>query len=203
MTKPQRADTRAPRGGLAAETRVETSHTTGPLLVETIVLALRDQQNRVARVLEDLSGDEALGVAARKMLIDIGHFPDYAPELLWTAAQVTGHLIESARVFTGRVRTVRAQRGAVLADFDPYRNAGRWAGQAICQLQEPLGQAHKQLLNAIESLDERALLIPAVWDDGTPVTLGAVVGFLPGHVSDHARQLEAMRNLSSRGSDRR
>jgi len=174
-----------PTGGTAAAARDER--------VRDLAEALHEQQARVAAALGRLRGGERLDTRGRTELTDVGHFPEYAPELEWTASAVTGHLVESARVFLGRIEALRSAPDTVIADFDPYRNVDLWARQPVSALAEALRAAHAELVSSVRSLDEESLSTPGTWDDGTAVTLGDVVGFLPGHVGDHAAQLERMR----------
>jgi hypothetical protein len=160
--------------------------------------ALAGQQARVAVLLSRalrLGGWTAgLHPAERAGLFALGHFPEYADELDWTAREVAGHLRDSAHVFAERIERVRAGRRPLLPDFvpsDPLRVAGYRSAQPP-QLLAELDAAQGRLLAAVEDVDAAELGREGVHETDGVLTLGDLLAFLPGHQRDHAEQLAAL-----------
>ncbi|WP_448624703.1 DinB family protein [Geodermatophilus sp. URMC 64] len=159
------------------------------------------QQRRVAAVLTDLpdAGWQArLGRRARRALVATGHFPEYTGELDWTPLQVAGHLRDSARVFTDRLRRLLGGDPTPLADFDPLAPA-RVAGYAAVPRAVLLSGLHDAQLTLHATV---AAVTPpdrdrtGLRDSGEPVTVAELLRFLPAHQADHAAQLEALTGRS-------
>ena len=155
------------------------------------------QQRRVAAVLTDLSdaGWRARpGRRVRQALVATGHFPEYAGELDWTPVQVAGHLCDSARVFTDRLRRLLAGDPAPLADFDPLEPE-RVAGYAVPPrevLLSGLHDAQADLHATVAAVTRADHSRAGRRDTGEPVTVAELLRFLPAHQADHAAQLELL-----------
>jgi hypothetical protein len=157
--------------------------------------ALAAQQDRVAALLDRAGGRPLrLSPAARRRLVRLGHFPAYAGELDWTPHEVAGHLRDSARVFSDRIRRIGAEDRPALPDFvpdEPERVAGYRATPPAALLAE-LAAAQAGLLAAVQAVDPGRLGAVGVHQVDGPVTLADLLDFLPGHQRDHAEQLAAL-----------
>ncbi len=157
--------------------------------------ALAAQQDRVAALLARAPGDPApLSPGARGHLVRLGHFPAYAGELDWTPHEVAGHLRDSARVFTDRIRRIGAGTRPLLPDFvpdEPGRVAGYRATAPAVLLAE-LAVAQAALLQAVGSVAPGRLDAVGLHEVDGEVTLADLLAFLPGHQRDHAEQLAAL-----------
>lgn len=154
------------------------------------------EQDQVAPLLDripDGDFDAELNPLALERLMLLGHFPSYAHELDWTPRQIAGHLRDSARVFTDRIRAIRQQDRPQLEEFvtdDPDRLAA-YAELPREQLRAELDEAQAGLRAAVASVTvaelDRAGLHPT---DGV-VTLRRMLAWLPEHQRDHREQLAA------------
>ena len=160
---------------------------------------LAAQQQRVADALATIGRldrwEVRLGSAARNRLVRAGHFPEYGAELDWTPQEIAGHLRDSAEVFTERIRRLRAEEEPVLPDFDttaPQRLAD-YHRTRPARLLRQLAAAQQDLRVAVAEVGVDDLGRRGVHEVDGPVTLADVLAFLPGHQSDHAEQLHALR----------
>ncbi|MGY1712032.1 DinB family protein [Geodermatophilus sp. SYSU D00758] len=160
--------------------------------------ALARQQARVdVLVSAAVAGDgwtARLSAADRARLVGRGHFPAYAAELDWTPREVTGHLRDSALVFTERIYRVRREERPVLPDFvtdAPERLAG-YRATAPVELVEQLRTAQAALFDAVAGTAPAELTRAGVHEVDGPVTLADLLAFLPAHQRDHAEQLAAL-----------
>ena len=152
---------------------------TEPLVPETVATnasALADEQWRVAVLVGAIGArgrwDATLGTDARWRLARRGHFPQYASELDWTPREVVGHLRDSARIFTERLRRMTTEDTPRLPDFvtdDAVRIAG-YRTTPVEVLADELRIAQADLL----------------------VTVAGLVEFLPAHQREHVEQLTAL-----------
>src|SRR5690349_18024086 len=89
--------------------------------VAAATAALAEEQWRVVLLVSaaETRGlwDAELGTDARWRLARRGHFPQYSDELDWTPREVVGHLRDSARVFTERLRRMTTEDSPRLPDF--------------------------------------------------------------------------------------
>ncbi len=163
--------------------------------VTAAAAGLAAQQDRVAGLLARAPGrGRPLSPEARRRLVRLGHFPAYATELDWTPWEVAGHLRDSARVFTDRIRRIGAEDRPALADFvpdEPERVAGYRATPPAVLLAE-LAAAQAGLLRAVAAVRPDRLDAVGVHAVDGPVSLADLLGFLPGHQRDHAEQLAAL-----------
>lgn len=150
--------------------------------------ALTTRTTEVAAV---VTGEERLDAPATAHLRSRGHFPEYAPELDWSAAQVVGHLTESCQVFRGRVATARTTPGAEVPDFDPLTRAPEWEGVPMQRLLQDLARAMVDLATEVVRCETVAL---AQWvrRNGRPQTLRSLLEFTVTHLEDHLVQLELL-----------
>ena len=117
-------------------------------VVGDIARRLGAEQARVRAALATLDGMDdgrwlrGLDGRARERLLVQGHFPEYGSELEWNAREVVGHLRDSARIFTARIRALQTTSEPVLADFvtdDPARLADyRTRTLPICSQSWPM-----------------------------------------------------------------
>jgi len=160
--------------------------------------ALAEEQWRVAMLVSavetrgrwdaELDSDERWRLARR------GHFPHYASELDWTPREVVGHLRDSARVFTDRLRRMTTEDMPQLADFVPEA-AERVADYRATQvevLSDELRTAQAGLLATIAGLDRDDLDRAGVHEVDGRVTVAGLIAFLPAHQRDHGEQLAAL-----------
>jgi uncharacterized damage-inducible protein DinB len=169
-----------------------------PDAVASAVAALADEQWRVARLVDaahtgDL-WDVRLRPEQRRRLVRLGHFPAYSGELDWTPREVAGHLRDSARIFTDRIRRMRTETAPALADFvtDAAERLADYRTTDAPQLVAQLRAAQAELLRAMTDVRPADLERTGVHEvDGT-VTLADLLAFLPGHQRDHADQLRAL-----------
>lgn len=158
---------------------------------------LAGEQKRVQRALHSLSGSawtRILSQDARRGLHELGHFPDYEPELDWTPRQVAGHLRDSARIFAARIQAVQTRQRPFLPDFvttDPARLAD-YAAIPIPLLLDELDDAQARLCECLLRVTDDDLARVGVHELDGAVTLAVIAGFLPTHQRDHATQLEAL-----------
>jgi|SRR5215210_69959 len=160
--------------------------------------ALAEEQWRVATLVSAVATrsrwDATLGTDARWRLARRGHFPQYAGELDWTPREVVGHLRDSARVFTERLRRLTTEDTPRLPDFAPDsedRLADYRATPAEV-LADELRTAQAALLATIAGLGRDDLDRGGVHEVDGRVTVADLVAFLPGHQRDHAEQLTAL-----------
>jgi hypothetical protein len=168
----------------------------GPVAAATAALA--EEQWRVALLVSAVETrgrwDAELGTDARWRLTRRGHFPQYSDELDWTPREVVGHLRDSARVFTERLRRMTTETSPRLPDFVPGA-ADRVAGYRATPsevLADELRTAQAALLTAIAALRPDQLGRTGVHEVDGPVTVGELIAFLPAHQRDHAEQLTAL-----------
>lgn len=159
--------------------------------------ALRTQQQRVTAVLDALP-EEAwharLTHHERTALVATGHFPQFSGELDWTPQEITGHLRDSARIFTSRLHRLLREKLPALGSFDPL-DADRVAGYTATPralLLADLHDAQQQLHAAVAAVRETDLARAGLRADAGPVDVAELLRFLPGHQADHATQLEAL-----------
>jgi DinB superfamily len=160
--------------------------------------ALAEEQWRVATLVSAVSTrsrwDATLGTDARWRLTRRGHFPRYADELDWTPREVVGHLRDSARVFTERLRRMTSENDPRLPDFVPA-DADRVAAYRATPaevLADELRTAQARLLATIAGLGRDDLGRTGVHEVDGPVTVAELIAFLPAHQRDHAEQLAAL-----------
>jgi hypothetical protein len=169
--------------------------TTTPTPLADSGAALAEQQDRVAGLLARAAGrSRPLSPEARHRLVRLGHFPAYATELDWTAHEVAGHLRDSARVFTERIRRIGEEDRPVLGDFvpdEPARVAGYRATPPAVLVAE-LAAAQAELLQAVAAVEPGSLGAVGVHEVDGPVSLADLLAFLPAHQRDHAEQLAAL-----------
>jgi hypothetical protein len=172
--------------------------TTPPPLAGPVTAAVTElaaQQDRVAALLARAVGrSRPLSREARRRLVALGHFPAYAGELDWTPEEVAGHLRDSARVFTDRIRRIGQEDRPALADFvpdEPDRVAGYRATPPAVLLGE-LGAAQAELLHTVAAVRPDRLDAVGVHEVDGPVSLADLLAFLPAHQRDHAEQLAAL-----------
>ena len=172
-------------------------------LVAEAAEGLARQQARVdVLVSAAVAGDgwsARLSPGDRARLIGLGHFPEYSSELDWTPREVTGHLRDSALVFTERLYRLRRESAPLLADFVPAapdRVAGYRAVHPV-QLVEQLRTAQAALFEALAGTRPEELERAGVHEADGPVTVADLLAFLPGHQRDHAEQLLALLSPAS------
>ncbi len=174
---------------------------TEPVVPETVATsasALADEQWRVAVLVSsvDTRGrwDATLDTDARWNLVRRGHFPQYASELDWTPREVVGHLRDSARVFTDRLRRMTTEDTPRLADFvtDAPDRLADYRRTPVEVLADELRTAQAGLLTTIADLGRDDLDRAGVHEVDGPVTVADLIAFLPAHQRDHAEQLAAL-----------
>jgi hypothetical protein len=160
--------------------------------------ALAEEQWRVATLVSAVSTrsrwDATLGTDARWRLTRRGHFPQYADELDWTPREVVGHLRDSARVFTGRLRRLTTEDGPLLPDFVPgdTDRIAAYRATPVDVLADELRTAQAALLSTVAGLGRDDLGRAGLHEVDGPVTVAEVIAFLPAHQRDHAEQLTAL-----------
>lgn len=174
---------------------------TEPVVAGTVAAstaALGEEQWRVAVLLRTTSTrgswDATLDDDARWPLVRRGHFPTDAAELDWTPREVAGHLRDSARVFTERLRRLCTEDRPRLPDFVPT-DPGRLADYHRTPpelLVDQLRAASAELLTTVATLRPDELDRVGVHEVDGPVTVADVLAFLPAHQRDHAEQLAAL-----------
>ena len=169
-----------------------------PAAVASTAAALAEEQWRVATLVRAAEArgrwDAVLSDDARWRLARTGHFPAHTAELDWTPREVVGHLCDSARVFTERLRRIRTEDAPLLADFVPH-DAARLAGYRAApgeRLAEELRTAQAALLTTVASLGPGDLDRGGRHETEGPVTAAELLRFLPAHQRDHAEQLTAL-----------
>jgi hypothetical protein len=169
-----------------------------PDVVATAVAALADEQWRVATLVNSALAraewDVRLRADQRHRLARLGHFPAYSPELDWTPREVVGHLRDSARVFTDRIRRLRSETEPVLADFvtDAPERLADYRSTVPHDLVDQLRTAQAELLRTLADVRADDLERSGVHEVDGPVTVAGLLAFLPGHQRDHADQLTAL-----------
>ncbi|MCV2491821.1 DinB family protein [Geodermatophilus sp. YIM 151500] len=169
-----------------------------PDLVASSTAALAAEQWRVAGALSAVSSRGAwrarLSPDARWQLVRVGHFPAYAAELDWTPREIAGHLRDSARVFTERIRRLCAEDEPRVADFvtDSPERVADYRATPPDVLLDQLRTAQAELLQAVAGVGVGELSRRGVHEVDGPFTLADVLRFLPDHQRDHAEQLRAL-----------
>jgi hypothetical protein len=169
-----------------------------PGVVAAAVSALAEEQWRVA-VLVDAADtgerwDVRLRPEQRRRLVRLGHFSAYSLELAWTPREVAGHLRDSARVFTERIRRIRTESAPPLADFvtdAPVRLAD-YRETDPQDLVAQLRTAQAELLRAVAEVGPADLERTGIHETDGPVRVTDLLAFLPEHQRDHADQLWAL-----------
>ncbi len=174
---------------------------TEPVVPETVATnasALADEQWRVAVLVAAIGTrgrwDAQLGTDARWRLARRGHFPGYAGELDWTPREVVGHLRDSARVFTERLRRMTTEDTPRLPDFvtDAPARLADYRATPVEVLADELRTAQADLLSTVAALDGDDLARAGVHEVDGPVTVADLVAFLPAHQREHVEQLTAL-----------
>ena len=166
--------------------------------VAAATAALAEEQWRVATLVQavEIRGrwTAELGTDARWGLVRRGHFPQYPSELDWTPREVVGHLRDSARVFTDRLRRMTGEDTPPLADFvtDGADRVADYRSTPVEVLADELRTAQAALLTTIAGLGLDDLARAGVHEVDGPVTVADVIAFLPAHQRDHAEQLSAL-----------
>jgi hypothetical protein len=169
-----------------------------PAAVASSAAALAEEQWRVATLVRtaEVRGrwDAVLPDGARWRLVRSGHFGQYEAELDWTPREVVGHLRDSARVFTDRLRRIRTEEAPLLADFvtDAPDRLADYRGTAVEVLVEELRSAQAALLATVAGLGPADLDRSGRHETDGPVTIADLLRFLPAHQRDHAEQLTAL-----------
>jgi hypothetical protein len=107
---------------------------------------------------------------------------------------VVGHLRDSARVFTDRIRRLRSETEPVLADFvtDAPERLADYRSTVPHDLVDQLRTAQAELLRTLADVRADDLERSGVHEVDGPVTVAGLLAFLPGHQRDHADQLTAL-----------
>jgi hypothetical protein len=169
-----------------------------PDAVASAAAALADEQRRVAGLVDDARvadrWDVRLPFERRRRLVRLGHFPAYSTELDWTPREVAGHLRDSARIFTDRLRRIRSETTPALPDFvtDAPERLADYRTTDPEHLVEQLRSALAELLRAMAEVRSADLERTGVHEVDGPVTVAGLLAFLPGHQRDHADQLRAL-----------
>jgi hypothetical protein len=168
-----------------------------PDLVARSTVTLEEQQSKVALLVAAAASDDrwhaCLQPEDRQRLVHLGHFPDYAIELDWTVGEVAGHLRDSARVFTDRLRRMCTERQPRLADFvtDAPERLDDYRSTPPAQLLQQLRRAQEELLRTVAGVDATQLHRTGLHAVDGRITVVEVLDFLPRHQLDHAQQLAA------------
>ena len=169
-----------------------------PDVAATAVAALADEQWRVAGLVDAAltraAWDARLLPEQRRRLVRLGHFPEYSTELDWTPREVAGHLRDSARIFTDRLRRIRVEREPALVDFvtcAPERLAD-YRTTAPDRLVGELRDAQAGLVQEVADVRSADLDRAGIHAVSGRVTVAELLAFLPGHQRDHADQLTAL-----------
>ncbi len=174
---------------------------TEPVVPETVATnasTLADEQWRVAVLVAAIETrgrwDARLGTDARWRLARRGHFPQYASELDWTPREVVGHLRDSARVFTERLRRMTTEDTPRLPDFvtDDAARLADYRATPVEVLADELRTAQADLLATVAGLDRDDLQRGGVHEVDGRVTVADLVEFLPAHQREHVEQLTAL-----------
>ena len=169
-----------------------------PAAVASSAAALAEEQWRVATLVRaaGLRGrwDATLDDDARWRLVRSGHFVEYSAELDWTPREVVGHLRDSARVFTDRLRRIRTEDVPLLADFvtDAPDRLADYRSTPVDRLADELRTAQAALLATVAGLGTGDLDRSGRHETDGPVTVAGLLRFLPAHQRDHAEQLTAL-----------
>jgi hypothetical protein len=169
-----------------------------PAAVATAAAALTDEQERVAALVDAAlardAWDARLRPDQRRRLVGLGHFPAYSAELDWTPREVAGHLRDSARIFTDRIRRMRNELEPALADFvtDAPDRLSDYRTTAPGDLVAQLRTAQADLLRAVAAVGTADLHRTGMHAVDGRVRMAELLVFLPGHQRDHADQLAAL-----------
>ena len=169
-----------------------------PAAVADTAAALAEEQWRVTTLVRaaEVHGrwDAVLHDDARWRLVRSGHFTRYGSELDWTPREVVGHLRDSARVFTDRLRRICAEDGPSLADFvtDAPGRLADYRATPVEVLADELRTAQAALLATVAGLRPGDLDRAGRHETDGPVTVAGLLRFLPAHQRDHAEQLAAL-----------
>lgn len=169
-----------------------------PAAVADTAAALAEEQWRVAVLVRATEvrdrWDAVLRDDDRWRLIRSGHFPGYAAELDWTPREVVGHLRDSARVFTERLRRLCTEDLPLLSDFatDAPERLAHYRATPVELLADELRTAQAALLAGVAALRPGDLDRAGRHETDGPVTVAGLLRFLPAHQRDHAEQLTAL-----------
>jgi hypothetical protein len=167
-------------------------------VVAASTAALAEEQWRVAMLVSAVETrgrwDAELDPDDRWRLLRRGHFPQYADELDWTPREVIGHLRDSARVFTDRLRRMTTEYTPRLAGFAPTaaERIADYRATPVEVLTDELRTAQAALLTTIAGLGPDDLDRAGMHEVEGRVTVADLVDFLPAHQRDHAEQLAAL-----------
>ena len=162
------------------------------------VAALAEEQWRVAGLVTAVGARDRwnalLDSDGRWRLVRRGHFPQYATELDWTPREVVGHLRDSARVFTERLRRIRAEDTPLLADFvpDAPERLADYRATPADRLADELRTAQAALLATVAGLGPADLDRAGLHEVDGWLRVADLIAVLPGHQRDHAEQLTAL-----------
>jgi hypothetical protein len=169
-----------------------------PAAVAGAAAALADEQWRVTTLVRAAAvrdrWDAVLDGGARWRLARSGHFGEYGAELDWTPREVVGHLRDSARIFTDRLRRICTEDVPLLEDFvtdEPDRLAG-YRRTPLDVLVDDLRAVQAALLTTVAGLAPRDLERTGRHETDGPVSVADLLRFLPAHQRDHADQLTAL-----------
>ena len=169
-----------------------------PAAVASTAAALAEEQWRVATLVAAAEArgrwDAVLPDDARWRLARTGHFAGYAAELDWTPRDVVGHLCDSARVFTDRLRRICTEDVPLLGDFVPDDAArlARYRAAPGERLVDELRAAQAALLVTVAGLGPGDLDRAGQHETEGRVTVAELLRFLPAHQRQHAEQLTAL-----------
>jgi DinB superfamily len=169
-----------------------------PAAVAGAAAALAEEQWRVATLVRAAGvrhrWDAVLDDGARWRLVRSGHFGEYGAELDWTPREVVGHLRDSARIFTDRLRRICTEDVPLLQDFvtdEPARLA-EYRRTPVDVLVDDLRAAQAALLATVAGLGPHDLERTGRHETDGPVDVARLLRFLPAHQRDHADQLTAL-----------
>jgi hypothetical protein len=169
-----------------------------PAVVAGAVAELAEAQWRVAGLVDAAlmrgAWDARLSPDARRRLVRLGHFPQFATELDWTPREVAGHLRDSARIFADRLRRIRTEAEPRLADFvtDAPERLADYRVLPPHRLAEELRAAQAELLQTVADIRGAELDRAGIHEVDGRVTVADLLAFLPGHQRDHADQLTVL-----------
>jgi hypothetical protein len=169
-----------------------------PEAVARSAAALVADQRRVNTLVAVAAGGDGwhatLRPADQRRLVRMGHFPTYSAELGWTAGDVAGHLRDSARIFTHRLRRMCNEKEPPLADFvtDDRLRLADYRSTPPARLAEQLLGSQAELLQTVVGIGSEELDRAGVHAVDGRITVADILVFLPGHQRDHAEQLAAM-----------
>ena len=169
-----------------------------PAAVADTAAALAEEQWRVTTLVRaaEVHGrwDAVLDDDARWRLVRSGHFTQHGTELDWTPREVVGHLRDSARVFTERLRRICAEDLPHLPDFttDTPDRLADYRATPVEVLADELRTAQAALLATVAGLRPGDLERRGRHETDGRVTVADLLRFLPAHQRDHAEQLTAL-----------